>query len=164
MPVPAQPAKEVRKRVKLLPRRRCAVRVFSMNSDYAAPADCHVIDCRGFWDPNTRHLRGHDGRHPGIQHSFLKQTFRFSRILREVKAKTVSAPGNSTVMLGFRCHKGRHRSVGIAELVDGALQVRGHRTTLEHLSIRKCTCSVCNQGVSRTNVSLAVGAMDDVSE
>ena len=93
-----------------------------------------TVDCRSLWDPHAGRLRMHTGRHHGLQRR-LQKAPRFGEILREVHAKLTGAS-----VVELMCNHGRHRSVGVAEVVGELLRRSGKIVRLEHSEQPHCRC------------------------
>ena len=108
---------------------------------------CLRIDCRDFYDP---HNHEHDGRHQAVQKQLLCTDHtqpapkRFIEICRQVR-KHLRANAGRKCVITFWCNRGKHRSVGCAELFNSILSTEkwaiaeagpdGCLVILEHISL-----------------------------
>jgi hypothetical protein len=117
---------------------------------YCKPEDerrCLRIDVRAFYDP---HNHEHDGRHQAVQKQLLCTDHtqcapkRFIEICRQVR-KHLRAHAGGKCVITFWCNRGKHRSVGCAELFNAILSTErwamamagpeGAKVILEHISL-----------------------------
>jgi hypothetical protein len=105
---------------------------------------CLRFSCKGFFDPQGS--RSHDGRHWSVQRGLLDKADKWLNLTRTVFDAIRGGDGRD-VLLSLYCVKGRHRSVGAAEilayLIDQLCGFVVHG--LEHVSLREhperaCSC------------------------
>ena len=110
-----------------------------------------LIDCRGFQNAETdTRLRSHLGSNL-YNLANLASSPDFLDCLKGVKAamaREAQSP-SGTVEIACFCVRGRHRSVGIATVVDFVLRCRGYHTRLHHISAHSWPhirdfCGACN--------------------
>jgi hypothetical protein len=106
---------------------------------------CIRLDCRPLYDPNAR--TKHDGRHPDVQAGLLRHKKNapecFLDMCKAVRVHLRKHAGRHC-SIAFWCNRGKHRSVGCAELFNAILCTqkwasaainKGCELYLEHLSL-----------------------------
>ncbi len=125
------------------------------------------IKCKRFYD---KPFGSHDGRHHQVQAGLLEWREHFRDVAREVRRALDRARGRPRLSLGFWCSKGRHRSVGCAELWAFILWLLGeHVTMVRHVSLeahceRRCGCSTCRFANTAEHAEVRQAAWDLVRD
>ena len=110
-----------------------------------------VIDCRGFHNTETdTRLRSHLGSNLESLANMATSPD-YVGCLRGVKqamAREAQDPAGTVEIVTF-CVKGRHRSVGMATIIDFVLRCRGDHTRIHHISSHSWShirdfCGACN--------------------
>ena len=98
-----------------------------------------------FHDPESYNYRQHDGRHPMIQQSLLKNhPSEFRYLMTQVMATVDEGrrDGVDIVKVAFACRQGRHTSVAAVELAAAYLRSRGLQVLAKHLDLERRPCMV----------------------
>lgn len=94
------------------------------------------FDCRNFPDPMNQ-FWFHDGRYSMVQDWLMVALGRSKKLLRLVDdfcnlIRQAADSKSSEPTFALFCHGGRHRSVGIAEILAKALRKEGIRVAVHH--------------------------------
>ena len=95
----------------------------------------YAFDCRRFSDPDYADVdvRDHVGHPPAIQRSIV-QNINWVDLLQKINFRLQTLQSQRHVTLALVCRSGRHRSVGVTELLASCLLGLGMRTTVHHHS------------------------------
>jgi UPF0042 nucleotide-binding protein len=111
---------------------------------YGVPPDSDLVfDARFLPNPNyIPRFQPLSGKHPAVAKYIrsFPQTEEFMRRISDLLAYLIPhyiREGKSYLTLGVGCTGGRHRSVALAEAVEGDLKRRGHAATTAHRDLER---------------------------
>lgn len=116
-----------------------AIRILSFGFKYGAPSEADLLfDVRFLPNPYfIPELRQHSGSHPSVSQFVLEQNDT-SAFLDHLEALLLfllpryQHEGKAYLTIGIGCTGGRHRSVAIAEALEGRLARHNHQATIHH--------------------------------
>ena len=104
----------------------------------------YAFDCRGFADPDFAggDIRRHIRHHPAIQKAIV-QNINWLDLLQKINIRLQLLQRQRHVTLALVCRSGRHRSVGVTELLATCFDRIGMTTTVHHHSEDRFWRDVC---------------------
>jgi RNase adaptor protein for sRNA GlmZ degradation len=84
------------------------------------------------YKPKGLDLKNIDGRNERLQEKLMRQK-RFPVYFNAVMKSIVN---EGLTSISINCHKGRHRSVGFAELLSSELEDQGYEVELIHMELK----------------------------